>query len=392
MVRLSQAVRCGQLNSASTKDRAERVGSPAGAPVGGAVISGVMRGNGWVRGPLGTCQSFSASTSAPRLLAGRKRPRQLLHCAIRTPSRSSECMSLRHEGHVIVAVSSSVLIRTTVVVQRVLSRGATSCPHTGSMRADEPRSAFLAAPLPLLLAHRGGAAYPPSRGIENTMRAFRTAVDLGSTYLETDVHASRDGVAVATHDTRLLRLCGVPASVGDLDWTALSRLRVGGREPLPQLTELLAELPQARVNIDIKSDDAVLPTLRAVTEAGAQQRVCLATFSDRRMRRIRALCGPDIATACSRVEVAMLMVGALAELRRRNGAVVAQVPVRTRGIPVLTAALIRRAHSLGMQVHVWTIDDPGTARALLARGVDGLISDRPDLLLPVVAAASGNAA
>jgi glycerophosphoryl diester phosphodiesterase len=355
-------------------------------------MSGVMRGSGWVRGPLGTCQSFSASTSAPRLLAGRNSPRQLLHCAIRTPSRCSECMSLWHEGHVIVAVSSSVLIRTTVVVLRVLSKGATSCPHTGSMRADEPGSAFLAAPLPLLLAHRGGAAYPPSCGIENTMRAFRTAVELGSTFLETDVHASRDGVAVITHDNRLQRLCGVSGSVADLDWAVLSRLRVGGREPLPRLAELLAELPQARVNIDIKSDDAVLPTLRAVTEAGAQQRVCLATFSDRRMRRIRTLCGPDIATACSRVEVAMLMVGALGELRRRSGAVVAQVPVRTRGIPVLTAGLIRRAHSVGMQVHVWTIDDPETARALLGRGVDGLITDRPDLLLPVVAAASGNAA
>ena len=354
-------------------------------------MSGVMRGSGWVRGPLGTCQSFSASTSAPRLLAGRNRPRQLPHCAIRTPSRCSECMSLWHEGHVIVVASSSVLIRTTVVVSRVLSRGALRWPHTGLMRAEEPGSAFLASPPPLLLAHRGGAGYPPIRGIENTLLAFRTAVDLGSTYLETDVHASRDGVAVVTHDAWLQRLCGVAASVSDLDWAALARLRVGGREPLPRLAELLAELPQARLNIDIKSDDAVMPTLSAVAEAGAQRRVCLATFSDRRMRRIRALCGPGVATACSRVEVAMLMVGALGELRRRNGASVAQVPVRTRGIPVLTAGLIRRAHGMGMQVHVWTIDDPVAARALLARGVDGLITDRPDLLLPVVDTARGRA-
>ncbi len=233
------------------------------------------------------------------------------------------------------------------------------------------------------MAHRGGAGHAPNVGIENTLRAFETAVRLGYTYLETDVRASSDGVAVLVHDDRLGRLCGVPARVSDLTWRQLAGLRVGGREPVARLDEALAAFPDTRLNIDVKSDDATVPTLAAVRTTGAEHRVCLATFSDRRVRQIRRLAGPAVATSCASGEVALLRLGPTRLLRAgatRGGAIAAQLPLRSRGMTVTTAALVRHAHALGLQVHVWGVDDAATMRTLLDLGVDGLITDRTDRL------------
>ncbi|MDQ3591927.1 MAG: glycerophosphodiester phosphodiesterase [Actinomycetota bacterium] len=236
---------------------------------------------------------------------------------------------------------------------------------------------------PFAMAHRGGATYAPNAGIENTLRAFATAWELGHRVFETDVRASSDGVAVVVHDWRLDRLCGLPVTVADLTWDELSRLRVDAREPLPRLADLLTAFPGARLNIDVKDDSAVVPTLRAVAAAGAGHRVCLATFSDHRMRRIRRLAGPGIATSCSSLEVAMLRFGPTGWVRgmaARRGVVAAQVPWRTRGITIVNAAFVRDAHLLGLQVHVWTVDDLEAMRTLLDYGVDALITDRIDLV------------
>ncbi len=244
--------------------------------------------------------------------------------------------------------------------------------------------AYLDTPRPIAMAHRGGAAYAPNIGIENTARAFATAVDLGFGYLETDVRASADGQAVVVHDARLDRLCGVPVRVADATWAQLRALRVGGREPLPRLDAVLTAFPGVRFNIDVKADDAVQPTVAAVRAAGAEDRVLLASFFDRRIRRIRSLAGPRVATSCSSVEVALLRLGRpapVAATAARRGAVCAQVPWRTRGVTVVTDAFVRRAHGQGMQVHVWAVEDEPGMHALLDLGVDGLITDHIDLLL-----------
>jgi len=128
---------------------------------------------------------------------------------------------------------------------------------------------YLDAPRPLAMAHRGGATYPPNRGLENTMAAFGRAVELGYGYLETDVRATRDGIPVLLHDRTLQRLADRPDAVADLSWDELQALRIGGREPVPALAELLAAFPDVRLNIDVKSDDAMVPTVAAVCAAGA---------------------------------------------------------------------------------------------------------------------------
>lgn len=242
---------------------------------------------------------------------------------------------------------------------------------------------------PLALAHRGGAGYGPNRGIENSLAAFRTAVGLGYRYVETDVHATSDGHLVAFHDDRLDRVTDGVGAIAEQPWSVVRAARIGGREPIPRLAELLEELPHVRVNIDIKATGAIVPLWETVRAHGAQDRVCVASFSDRRLTAFRRLAGPTVATAAGPREIAALRFG---PSRLGAGpaflAQVLQVPVVHRLGPlpvrVVTAALVERAHDLGKQVHVWTVDDADEMTRLLDLGVDGLVSDRIDVLRDVL--------
>ncbi len=212
------------------------------------------------------------------------------------------------------------------------------------------------------------------------MPAFERAVRLGYTYLETDVHVTADGVVVAFHDDDLLRTCGRPGRISELPWAEVSQARVDGREPIPRLDELLAAFPQARVNIDCKIDRAVGPLADVLERTAALHRVCVASFSDRRTAALRRRLGPGLCTSAGPVELAALRYAGL----RGTAARVVQVPVRVRGVHVLTPALVRRAHRWGLQVHAWTIDDADEMRRLLDLGVDGIMTDRPALLRDVL--------
>jgi glycerophosphoryl diester phosphodiesterase len=237
---------------------------------------------------------------------------------------------------------------------------------------------YLDAPTPLAFAHRGGAA----GGDENTAAAFTRCADLGYRYVETDVHATSDGVAVVFHDATLARMTGDRRRVCDVRWADLATMRVGGDAAVPRLDDVLGAWPQIRFNIDIKSEQAVGPTLEAVRRAGALDRVLLASFSDARLSRIRRELGPTAATSMGTREVARLWAGARLGRPQRipDGVVAAQVPVRHSGIRVVTPRFLAYAHRLGLQVHVWTIDDPARMHELLDLGVDGIMTDRVDVL------------
>ncbi|MDQ2758811.1 MAG: glycerophosphodiester phosphodiesterase [Actinomycetota bacterium] len=252
---------------------------------------------------------------------------------------------------------------------------------------DHPRP-YLDEP-PLALAHRGGATYGPNVGIENSLRAFRTAVDLGYRYVETDVHATADGELVAFHDDRLERVTDGSGRVAQLPWAAVARARIAGREPVPRLADLLEELPTTRFNIDLKADGAVEPLWRTLRDHGAEARVCVASFSDRRLRAFRRLAGERVATTAGPRETAVVRFAParLSALARLPAAVL-QVPVVHRlglvSVRLVTRSFVGRAHRLGKQVHVWTVDDPAEMVSLLDLGVDGLVTDRIDLLKQVL--------
>jgi glycerophosphoryl diester phosphodiesterase len=245
------------------------------------------------------------------------------------------------------------------------------------------RYAYLDAARPIPFAHRGGAAV----GDENSMAAFGRAVDAGYLYLETDVHATSDGVPVVFHDDTTDRLLGRPGRIEDLAWADLMSMRVNGAAVVPTLAELLDAWPDCRLNIDLKADSSVDPTIEAIWKTNARDRVLLASFSDRRIRWARRVCGPRLATSLGQREVAALRFASL-HGRGLAGFVpsvaAAQVPVRYAGIRVVDARFVRHAHRLGMQVHVWTIDDPAEMHELLDLGVDGIMTDRIDVLRAVL--------
>jgi glycerophosphoryl diester phosphodiesterase len=237
---------------------------------------------------------------------------------------------------------------------------------------------------PIAFAHRGGSQSADLR-FENTMRSFSAAVDLGYRYLETDVNATSDGVLVAFHDVTLRRVAGHPASISDLPYTEIANARVGGSEPIPRLDEVLSAWPDVFLNIDAKSAASVPLLAAAIHAHRAWDRVCVASFSAASLSRCRRLLTSRVATSFSAPGAATLRLVPGRRLRSallRSG-VVAQVPVRNRGIHVVTPEFVDRAHELGKHVHVWTIDDADEITRLLDLGVDGIFADRIDVLREV---------
>ena len=234
---------------------------------------------------------------------------------------------------------------------------------------------FLDHPGPLAFAHRGGADDAP----ENTLRAFASAVALGYRYLETDAHLTADGVVVAFHDDRLDRVTDRAGVIAELPWSAVAEARVGG-EAIPTLEELLVTFPDARINIDPKHDAVVEPLAALLRQLGAVDRVGIGSFSSRRLARMRALCGPNLVTSVGPSEIARLRVAPFGRFAARC----AQVPVGRGRLVIVDRRFLATCHRRGMQVHVWTIDDPAEMHRLLDLGVDGLMTDRPAVLKQVL--------
>ena len=241
------------------------------------------------------------------------------------------------------------------------------------------RSAFLDGPLPLAMAHRGGAI----EHLENTMPAFEACVAMGYRYLETDVRATADGVPIVFHDPALERVSDATGRIDQLPWSEVSRARIGGREPILRLEELLGAFPDARFNLDIKAAGVVAPLVRAIRRARVADRICLASFSDARIAAARRLLGPGVCTALGPRGVAALR---LASYRPRAAGLVriqagcAQVPLQLGGRALVDERFLAAAHARGLQVHVWTVDTEEETTAMLDLGVDGVMTDRPAML------------
>ncbi|QCX27567.1 glycerophosphodiester phosphodiesterase [Nocardioides jishulii] len=239
----------------------------------------------------------------------------------------------------------------------------------------------------LAFAHRGGALHPDIPGLENTAVAFAHAVALGYTYLETDVHVTSDGVVLAFHDDVLDRVTDRVGPVNAHTHAEVSEARIGAHGRIPTLRELLDAFPGARFNIDIKARDAVEPLMALIDECDAWDRVLVGSFSGRRLNAFRALARGRVATSAHPLEVAafrLLPSGRLARWVTRGQVAALQVPHHRGWIRVVTPGFVRRAHAAGAHVHVWTIDDPEEMEELLDRGVDGLVTDRTDILKEVL--------
>lgn len=237
---------------------------------------------------------------------------------------------------------------------------------------------------PVAIAHRGGDHV----GAENSMAAFADAVALGYRYLETDVHVSSDGVLVVHHDPSLDRVTDTVGAIAGLTWDAVSQARISSREPVPRFDELVSSFPDVRLVVDLKDDRAVDPMIERLRgDERLLERICLGSFSDARLDRVRNALGERVCTSAGPAEVRRLRVGSLTRRggsRVRLRADVLQVPLKFGAIPVVDRRFLAAARWAGTPVQVWTVNDPAQMHRLLDLGVDGLISDRTRLLRDVL--------
>jgi glycerophosphoryl diester phosphodiesterase len=229
------------------------------------------------------------------------------------------------------------------------------------------------------MAHRGGGI----EHLENTMPAFEACVDLGYRYLETDVRSTADGVLVAFHDPTLERVTDRTGRVEHLPWAEVAQARIGGREPIVRLEDLLGAWPDVRFNLDIKAAGVLAPLVRMVRRLDCADRICLGSFSDARIAAARRLFGPAVCTSLGPRGVAALRLSSYSPRAAglvRIQAGCAQVPLQLGGRALVDERFIDAAHARGLQVHVWTVDDPDDCTAMLDLGVDGVMTDRPAML------------
>jgi glycerophosphoryl diester phosphodiesterase len=236
-------------------------------------------------------------------------------------------------------------------------------------------SGFLDHPRPLAFAHRGGASHFP----ENSWKAFEHAVGLGYAYLETDAHATSDGTVVAFHDKTLDRVTDSAGAIARLTAAQVAAARIAGTEPIPLLADLLMSWPGHRFNIDVKDEPVIGPLIGVLRATNAWDRVCITSFSGRRLSATRALLPQPVCMATPPAAVGAIKAGTppavLAARFARQSIRCAQVPVR-----VATSHFIRRAHASGLQVHVWTVNDAAMMASLLDRGADGIMTDQTQTL------------
>ena len=236
---------------------------------------------------------------------------------------------------------------------------------------------FLDCPRPHAFAHRGGAAHAP----ENSWAAFEHAIKLGYAYLETDARATSDGKLMAFHDRTLDRMTDGSGPIGSRTYREVSALRVADSEPIPLIEDLLGAWPDARFNIDLKDEPGIALLADVLRRTGAWDRVCVTSFSGSRLRTARGLLDRPVCMATSPAVIAAVRYTIGAATRERQPGLLArrlaQWQVRCAQVPgkVASASFVRRAHGLGLDVHVWTINDRAEMSRLLDLGADGIMTD-----------------
>jgi glycerophosphoryl diester phosphodiesterase len=252
---------------------------------------------------------------------------------------------------------------------------------------------YLAQEHPLRFGHRGSNLLWP----QNTLPAFEWALGLGLRYLETDVHATRDGRVVAFHDDRLDDLTDGRGKVWEHTWEELSHLDAafcfdpehgfplrGTGVRIPLLEEVLATFPQCLLNLDLKQEGMEVVLAAEIARLGAEDRVLVGSFHDRRLRRFRRASQGRVATSAGPAEVLAAMTAARLGRPLAGAPDAYQVPERSGPLRVVSRRFVAAAHAGGKQVHVWVVNDPADMHRLLDLGVDGIVTDRADLLVRVL--------
>ncbi len=267
---------------------------------------------------------------------------------------------------------------------------------------DAPDSAYYRGiQRPLVIAHQGGDGIRPG----DTMIAFEHAVQIGADVLEMDAHITRDGKIVLMHDEKVDRTTDGVGLIENMTLEELKQLDAayqwsnddektfpyrGQGIQVPTLEELFQKFPDMRYVIEIKLTQNPIdkPLCDLIRKYTMQDRVAIASFHDEAMQRFRATC-PEVATSASRGEVTKFVLLGKIFL---SGLITPQYetiqppydPEESMNIPIMTKRFIREAHAKNIAVEPWTVDDPGLMKQYIEWGVDGIMTDRPDLMLEVL--------
>jgi glycerophosphoryl diester phosphodiesterase len=246
---------------------------------------------------------------------------------------------------------------------------------------------------PLAIAHRGSRLLWP----ENTMVAFLGAIEMGARHLETDVRVSADGVVHCIHDVTVDRTTDASGLVSDLTSEEIRRLDAGfghaspegyrfrgSGAAIPTFEELITSFPDAHVVVDLKEDAVVEPMAHLVRRLNMGEQLVVGSFSDARLARFRDLTFGSVATSVGSMSARSWLMASRVGRGLSSRASALQLPLQSRGVRVVDRRLVDAAHASGLQVHVWTINDPAQMKELLDLGVDGLVTDRIDLLLELL--------
>lgn len=265
------------------------------------------------------------------------------------------------------------------------------------------KRAYLTHERPLFFAHRGGAKLAP----ENTLAAFEKGVALGADALELDIQTTREGELVVIHDATVDRTTNGTGPVSTFTLAELRKLDAGYRftpdegqtfpfrgkgHSILTLSEVFERFPTLRVNIDLKESTAVRERRlwELIRKMRIEERVLVASGDlHEPILRFRHFSGGRVATSASEKEIRTFVLTHFARATRllRPAYDALQVPEMHRGVRVVSASMVEAAHLLGLEVHVWTVDERETMERLLSWGVDGIMSDRPDVLAQVMTAA-----
>lgn len=246
------------------------------------------------------------------------------------------------------------------------------------------RTRYFDAPLPRRFAHRGLSEH--LEGVdENSIAAFQAAIAAGATHVESDTHATSDGHAVLFHDDDLARVGGSNSKISELRLDEIKELRLNHGSSIPTLSEVLADFPELFLNLDIKSEQAIAPTVSAIELHQAHDRVLVSSFSEKRRRAALAMLSKPVATSGSMETVLKAWASHTFLFGLGYQKIVAeidafQIPVAKGPIRLATKSFIQRAQLHQTEVHFWTINDPGEMQKLLSLGADGIVTDRVDLL------------
>ena len=228
-------------------------------------------------------------------------------------------------------------------------------------------------------AHRGGSEEAP----ENTLESFSYAIGLGSSYIETDVQLSADGIPYIFHDDDLSRLLNMEVKFNSLHSDQIEKLKLFESYQIPKLETALTQFPNALFQIDLKTDEVALPAMKVIENLNAFDRICIASFSSNRLQKVRKKF-PDTCLSMGPKEILKLLLASFGLYNKTIYGDCLQVPIYHYGIKLVTRRFVKYVQSIGLKIHVWTINDVKTMEKLIDLDVDGIITDRPKLLKEVL--------